>query len=457
MMIFYKLKQCRQAFKSRVVRRYMRVLIRSILIAVLVWLLLFFYTFVYKFEKSIRTSLNRLLFSDEDNNKQLAPAERQNQNSINSEWGVYGNLKKNEFELAKIIDGKSLEFLKQIERRPYDVNCRSLIEWDEAEVRRAKRILYKLRNLNRLKNNPDNSQMLDTEPDQLIPLVNDENFIFPDSKCALFRDLRGYDKHKIDDLELNFPLAFSILTYNNVEQLERLLRTIYRPHNVYCIHVDSKSNKNVHAAIRSIAGCFNNVFIATKLEHIVYAGFNRLKADINCMTDLVYPNYSLPNLAGKNFSTDWRYMLNLASSEFPLRTNYELVRVLNMFNGANDIEVIRNFQKERVLYSWKVKKKPNSSVEYLVRTKRLKSDVPHNYTIVKGITYCSFSRKFVQYVLTNAYAKNLLKWSEDTYSPDEWYLKTFLLSLTYLSLPNDTYFYYINLCIGFFSFLYIII
>lgn len=64
--------------------------------------------------------------------------------------------------------------------------------------------------------------------------------------------------------------------------------------------------------------------------------------------------------------------------------------------------------------------KENSSTEYMVRTKRLKTEVPHNYTIVKGITYCSFSRKFVDYVLTNTYAKDLLEWSKDTYSPDEW-------------------------------------
>jgi hypothetical protein len=110
----------------------------------------------------------------------------------------------------------------------------------------------------------------------------------------------------------------------------------------------------------------------------------------------------------------------VASTEFPLRTNYELTRILYMFNGANDIEVMTNFQKERILYSWKIKKKANTSYEYIVRTKKLKTEIPHNYTIVKGIAYCSFSRQFVEYTLNNMYAKNLLKWSQDTYSPDEW-------------------------------------
>ena len=44
---------------------------------------------------------------------------------------------------------------------------------------------------------------------------------------------------------------------------------------------------------------------------------------------------------------------------------------------------------------------------------------PHNYTIMKGLAYCAFSRKFVEYVLTNKYAVDFINWSNGTYSPDE--------------------------------------
>jgi beta-1,3-galactosyl-O-glycosyl-glycoprotein beta-1,6-N-acetylglucosaminyltransferase len=250
------------------------------------------------------------------------------------------------------MDTKTLEFYKQIQRRPYDVNCRKLIEWNEDEVRKAKRILFKLHNLNSATNNKND---LDHTELYSIPLLSDDNFRFPDTKCRLFRDLRGYNKYKVTDFELKFPIAYSILTYNNVEQLERLLRSIYRAHNVYCIHVDSKSSPRVHAAIRSIVSCFPNVFVATQLEHIVYAGFTRLRADLNCMNDLIEPNFTHPNLVGKRFAAgNWKYLLNLASTEFPLRTNYELTKILHMFNGANDIEVMTKFQLDRVQYSWKV-------------------------------------------------------------------------------------------------------
>lgn len=77
---------------------------------------------------------------------------------------------------------------------------------------------------------------------------------------------------------------------------------------------------------------------------------------------------------------------------------------------------MESFPKDRVLYSWMVKKNPTTSEEYLQRTRIKKSPPPFNFTIVKGIVYCSFSRKFIEYALFNEYAKSLLEWSKDTYS-----------------------------------------
>ena len=51
-------------------------------------------------------------------------------------------------------------------------------------------------------------------------------------------------------------------------QVERLLRAIYMPQNVYCIHIDSKSPDNVQHSAAAIANCFDNVFIASRQESV---------------------------------------------------------------------------------------------------------------------------------------------------------------------------------------------
>lgn len=49
-----------------------------------------------------------------------------------------------------------------------------------------------------------------------------------------------------------------------------------------------------------------------------------------------------------------------------------------------------NFPKDRVLYSWNVKKNPASSEEYLYNTRKLKDPPPFNFTIVKGVGFDYF-------------------------------------------------------------------
>lgn len=292
------------------------------------------------------------------------------------------------------------------------INCSKIIEGDANELAKASRLL------------PHEAKLISLSD------YEKRRCSSPTQNTKYHRN--GIIHNNLTALELSFPLAFTILTYENAEQFERLLSLIYRPHNIYCIHVDKKSSARFYETIKSIVNCYENVFIATELERIVYAGFSRLKADLNCMQDIYEltkrddenknsssSRWQHEHLSGKSLF-DWKYLINLASSEFPLRTNTELVHILSLFDGRNDIEIMGKFHLERVKYKWIVNEKTMS----MVRTSELKEAPPFNYTIVKGIAYCLFSRAFVEYALTDERAKSLLAWSQDTYSPDEWYWST---------------------------------
>lgn len=51
--------------------------------------------------------------------------------------------------------------------------------------------------------------------------------------CSNLMDVHEYMLHPMSQEELEFPLAFTIKMHTNADQGEQLLRTIYRPHNVY--------------------------------------------------------------------------------------------------------------------------------------------------------------------------------------------------------------------------------
>lgn len=105
-------------------------------------------------------------------------------------------------------------------------------------------------------------------------------------------------------------LAYSIAVSSKVEQFERLLNVLYKPNNIYCVHIDKQSSIVFKKAIQSIVDCFDNVFISTQSEHIVISGFSNLRAELNCLNDLLNLTSlvkSHSNLVNKRV-INWRYI-----------------------------------------------------------------------------------------------------------------------------------------------------
>ena len=125
--------------------------------------------------------------------------------------------------------------------------------------------------------------------------------------------------------ERDFPLAFSINIYKHVEQFERLLRAIYRPQNLYCIHIDKKSPDIFYRAVEAVAACFPNIFLASERINMIWGDFTILESILLCSKDLL------------SHEKPWKYVINLTGQEFPLRTNNEIVDILHKMNGFSAV------------------------------------------------------------------------------------------------------------------------
>ena len=154
--------------------------------------------------------------------------------------------------------------------------------------------------------------------------ASNDDYIEMAANCSRFRQTRGYAMKPLSKEEYDFPIAFSILMYDGVEQVERLLRSIYAPQNVYCIHVDHKADDAVLAAMMSVSRCFPNVFIASRLQSVYWGHISIVLAEMNCLHDLM--------------PYRWRYFINLSGQMFPFHSNAELVKIFRLYDGANDIE-----------------------------------------------------------------------------------------------------------------------
>ncbi|XP_072290049.1 beta-1,3-galactosyl-O-glycosyl-glycoprotein beta-1,6-N-acetylglucosaminyltransferase 4 [Eucyclogobius newberryi] len=239
--------------------------------------------------------------------------------------------------------------------------------------------------------------------------VGDSSTVSLTSDCLVFLQSRGYHQVITRDVERSFPLAYSLVVHKNAPMVERILRAIYAPHNIYCIHYDQKASPAFIRAMQNIAHCLPNVFIASQLEWVQYAHVSRLHADLHCLSDLLQT------------PTPWRYVINLCGQDFPLRTNHELVLELQALNGTNMLESRRPspLKRQRFTFQHQLKSVPFEYRSIPVKTSATKLPPPHRIEVFIGSAYFVLSREFVQYIQSSPVARDFLAWSADTYSPDE--------------------------------------
>ncbi|KAM4029377.1 N-acetyllactosaminide beta-1,6-N-acetylglucosaminyl-transferase-like isoform 1-T1 [Anomaloglossus baeobatrachus] len=227
------------------------------------------------------------------------------------------------------------------------------------------------------------------------------------SNCEEYRKQNHYITAPLSAEEAGFPLAYMMTVHKEFNTFERLFRAIYMPQNIYCIHVDAKSSADYLQAVDDFVNCFPNAFLASKMEPVVYAGISRLQADLNCMKDLL------------KSEVQWKYVINMCGQDFPLKTNKEIVRHLKKFNGKNITPGV--LPPSHAIPRTKYVHREDIVHSHVVRTHIVKPSPPHNITIYFGSAYVALTREFTKFILEDQRALDLLKWSKDTYSPDEHY------------------------------------
>ena len=211
--------------------------------------------------------------------------------------------------------------------------------------------------------------------------------------------------------EESFPLAYILLVHTNVRQVLRLLKVIYRPQNLYCIHPDAKQGKDFVRVFSRISNCLSNVFVASKLESVYYAYHTIIDAQLNCMQDLL-----------KFDPSRWKYTINLSGRELPLMTNREIVQTLMKMNGSSVIK-LRDFPKETLLrFVYKIGLA--HSIYYTIFGYTSLSwsklvPMPHGIKLYKASNYMAMSRPFGSFLLTNETAIELREYMKDVIVADE--------------------------------------
>ena len=216
------------------------------------------------------------------------------------------------------------------------------------------------------------------------------------------------------DIENEKPIAYSILLNRPADQTFQLLRAIYHPANVYCLHVHTDATKRYFALIRKLVDCVDNFRMADGRHRLAYATYERVEAHLSCHRVLL------------NTTIAWRYLISIPGSVFPLRNNTFVADYLEKRHYLNSITYSDSSHKSFLRRTNFVHRMTEHSGGYKIfaRTKKRKDPPPYNMTLFRSDSSFIATRGFIDFVATSNISKELLLWAKDTRSPDEFFWAT---------------------------------
>ena len=235
------------------------------------------------------------------------------------------------------------------------------------------------------------------------------------NECSIVRRRFYYPEQPLTLTESQVPLAFSILAFANLQEMELLLSAIYMPQNVYCFHVDLKASQVFLEGMRRLARCFDNVVISEKQLPVSSSGLNMIRAQLTCIEALI------------KIDANWKYLFNLQGQDFPLRTNAELVEFVSILNGANDIELLpKNDYILGTRFAIEYDAENGVPIGYnLQQPIDDKRSQPDGLELYKGSICTTLNRQFAEKVMEDKRKDKLLHFLDNLKFGDEYFWATF--------------------------------
>lgn len=207
--------------------------------------------------------------------------------------------------------------------------------------------------------------------------------------------------------EKAFPIAYAINLNQYPHQIFRFLKVIYRPHNVYCLHYDLKSDYTTKIIMANVASCLGNVIIPRKIEDVYWGWYTIEEASFSCYSDLVLSRNNYP----------WKYVISLSGKEVPLRTNAEIVGLLRPLNGMSSVQTVGTVGMDDFKYKWKWSL--NKMTGWVTKRDSPLPPIPYSLKVYKSWAYIALSYEFVEHLLCSPVGLALREYMKDVRIPEE--------------------------------------
>ncbi|XP_048869847.1 xylosyltransferase 2 isoform X1 [Brienomyrus brachyistius] len=217
-----------------------------------------------------------------------------------------------------------------------------------------------------------------------------------------------------DKVDNPVRVAFMLVVHGRaIRQLKRLIKAIYHREHFYYIHVDKRSNY-LHREVLLIAERYPNVRVTPWRMVTIWGGASLLKTYLRSMQDL---------LAMREWK--WDFFINLSATDFPTRTNEELVAFLSQNRDKN---FLKSHGRENTRF---IKKQGLDRLFHECDSHMWRLGdrvIPEGLEVSGGSDWFSLTRRFVEYVINSqdALVSGLKQFYSYTLLPAESFFHTVL-------------------------------
>ncbi|XP_026180581.1 xylosyltransferase 2 isoform X1 [Mastacembelus armatus] len=193
--------------------------------------------------------------------------------------------------------------------------------------------------------------------------------------------------HRLSKVENPVRVAFVLMVHGRaVRQLKRLIKAIYHRDHYYYIHVDKRSGY-MHREVLQIAQQFPNVRATPWRMVTIWGGASLLKAYLRSMQDLL-----------SMLDWKWDFFINLSATDFPTRTNDELVSFLSQHRDKNFLKS-HGRENSRFIKKQGLDRLFHECDNHMWRLGE--RSIPEGLEVSGGSDWFALTRRFVEYVINS--------------------------------------------------------
>nr|XP_003217276.2 PREDICTED: xylosyltransferase 2 isoform X1 [Anolis carolinensis] len=196
-----------------------------------------------------------------------------------------------------------------------------------------------------------------------------------------------WDDSRMHQVSVSRPvrIAFMLVVHGRaIRQLKRLIKAVYHQQHFFYIHVDKRSTY-LHREVVEMAQHYPNIRVTPWRMVTIWGGASLLKMYLHSMKDLLE-------------MTDWTwdYYINLSATDYPTRTNEELVTFLSKYrdknflksHGRDNARFIKKQGLDRLFHEcdshmWRLGER----------------QIPEGIVVDGGSDWFALTRSFVEYVV----------------------------------------------------------